>query len=888
MAFFKKRESFVELTARIEDNTSQNELKQSSLLNAIVAFLMASCVMLSLLFAAERIGYFAVSATMLAAVFVATAFFTATYMLLPRKWLLVLTSHLGIVVLIWYFYEKIFDGGVILVREMIMMVNKYYQTSYLYPKLPMTFKKEEALFFAVLILILVISSLLCFSLSKGKGAVICGLITLGVFFVCVNLSNEDIYLPIFMALCPTILSLMLYKGVPSGKTKKMFCLNLRTGIWGRALSVTLAFTVLIGGTLLAFSPYYATNPYIAPFAEASRSPKAFYEHLTSFDFLRQLSVNLFSEGSGVGGGMLNVGSRSKGLGRPALQVTVPSADKDKLSPYLKGYTGAIYNDEKRRFEDLPSSVYEENANLFSDFESEKLTPMSLSKGYFEKASKNQSVKETRIFINNISANKNFLYLPYFLTSDYFNNSSYQKSDFVNDSHVSGKRIGNGTYSASMMIFADGATDYAKENLLEDRSGAASAYSEFVYKNYLTFPAGLDRVKAAGEGFATNFYKSIGDETSNTAEINSGFSGDNSFVKIVGEEDEQAGKTDEEKMAISVIQSQNGKGFIGYVTYCIKEYLQSHAVYDLACGDTPAEKDFVEYFLYENHKGYCVHFATAATLLFRAAGVPSRYVEGYIMTDENLNVPDIWKIIPDSNAHAWVEVWDDTLGWVPVEATPGFSQVAIAPQDQNVQIPPEILDNTSSEEVSSEASSEEVSSEEAVSSEAISSKGESSGQSEPSASSNGGTAEGTKAKELSFGTKFLLVFVAMLILLIGIVWAIYRFVERKREKRVWNKDKNVAYRYGYAYLLELLGFVDIVPENGESDEEFAKRADDKFAFLENRFLGIVQSAYLAKFSQHSIEPSAVDELIAFNKGIREKIYNDLSVVKKILFVYIFHL
>ncbi len=39
----------------------------------------------------------------------------------------------------------------------------------------------------------------------------------------------------------------------------------------------------------------------------------------------------------------------------------------------------------------------------------------------------------------------------------------------------------------------------------------------------------------------------------------------------------------------------------------------------------------EYFLLENQRGYCMHFATAATLLLRTMGVPARYVEGYILS-----------------------------------------------------------------------------------------------------------------------------------------------------------------------------------------------------------------------------------------------------------------
>ena len=59
-------------------------------------------------------------------------------------------------------------------------------------------------------------------------------------------------------------------------------------------------------------------------------------------------------------------------------------------------------------------------------------------------------------------------------------------------------------------------------------------------------------------------------------------------------------------------------------------VQSECAYTLTPGRPPAGRDFVEYFLFENKEGYCVHFATTVTVLLRAAGVPARYAEGYVI------------------------------------------------------------------------------------------------------------------------------------------------------------------------------------------------------------------------------------------------------------------
>ena len=61
----------------------------------------------------------------------------------------------------------------------------------------------------------------------------------------------------------------------------------------------------------------------------------------------------------------------------------------------------------------------------------------------------------------------------------------------------------------------------------------------------------------------------------------------------------------------------------------------------------------------------MHFASAAVLLLRQLGIPARYVSGFtaeLSADETVNVPD-------SAAHAWVEIYLDGFGWYPVEVTP---------------------------------------------------------------------------------------------------------------------------------------------------------------------------------------------------------------------------
>lgn len=77
------------------------------------------------------------------------------------------------------------------------------------------------------------------------------------------------------------------------------------------------------------------------------------------------------------------------------------------------------------------------------------------------------------------------------------------------------------------------------------------------------------------------------------------------------------------------------------------------------------------FLFETRRGFCEHYASAFTVLMRAAGIPARVVLGYQGAEPN-PLADYY-IVRQSNAHAWSEVWLEGRGWVRVDPT-----AAVAP------------------------------------------------------------------------------------------------------------------------------------------------------------------------------------------------------------------
>ena len=78
--------------------------------------------------------------------------------------------------------------------------------------------------------------------------------------------------------------------------------------------------------------------------------------------------------------------------------------------------------------------------------------------------------------------------------------------------------------------------------------------------------------------------------------------------------------------------------------------------------------FLDYFLFQEKKGYCVYFATAMTMFCRIADVPARYVEGFKMPNNSLSGR---YTVTNEEAHAWCEylLKADPDIWAVVDTAP---------------------------------------------------------------------------------------------------------------------------------------------------------------------------------------------------------------------------
>ncbi|MBD8898212.1 DUF3488 and transglutaminase-like domain-containing protein [Rhodanobacter sp. DHG33] len=87
---------------------------------------------------------------------------------------------------------------------------------------------------------------------------------------------------------------------------------------------------------------------------------------------------------------------------------------------------------------------------------------------------------------------------------------------------------------------------------------------------------------------------------------------------------------------------------------------------------PLGRDAMDDFLFGTREGFCEHYASAFTLLMRAAGIPARVVTGY--QGGYWNAMGSYLLVRNSDAHAWSEVWLAGRGWVRVDPT-----AAVRPQ-----------------------------------------------------------------------------------------------------------------------------------------------------------------------------------------------------------------
>ncbi len=114
---------------------------------------------------------------------------------------------------------------------------------------------------------------------------------------------------------------------------------------------------------------------------------------------------------------------------------------------------------------------------------------------------------------------------------------------------------------------------------------------------------------------------------------------------------------------------------------VVNYFRTNYTYVLGL-DIPPDRDKLTHFLIEESTGYCEYFASGAAILLRLAGVPTRYVTGFLVTEKD-EQGELW-VARNMDAHAWAEAWDqERKQWTIVEATVQ-EDLAAAPAAQELE------------------------------------------------------------------------------------------------------------------------------------------------------------------------------------------------------------
>lgn len=121
----------------------------------------------------------------------------------------------------------------------------------------------------------------------------------------------------------------------------------------------------------------------------------------------------------------------------------------------------------------------------------------------------------------------------------------------------------------------------------------------------------------------------------------------------------------ESYLLSIAEAQNFNPADPEIIIKITDYLYENTEYNEEKADAlDAEENVIYSFLEDYKQGVCRHYAATATMMLRALGIPARYTYGYMVRVDGENFSEVNK----NDAHAWVEVYVDGLGWKMAEVT----------------------------------------------------------------------------------------------------------------------------------------------------------------------------------------------------------------------------
>ena len=127
-----------------------------------------------------------------------------------------------------------------------------------------------------------------------------------------------------------------------------------------------------------------------------------------------------------------------------------------------------------------------------------------------------------------------------------------------------------------------------------------------------------------------------------------------------------------------LYANNDRALVAMVAEHLRNSAQSGLIYNMLYDTNMDEADNPTIaFLRDYREGVCRHYAQAATLLYRSLGIPARYTVGFYGYSAVKNQEFV---ITNKQAHAWVEVYFEDLGWVCIEVTGSRPTLKLTPKN----------------------------------------------------------------------------------------------------------------------------------------------------------------------------------------------------------------
>lgn len=289
---------------------------------------------------------------------------------------------------------------------------------------------------------------------------------------------------------------------------------------------------------------------------------------------------------------------------------------------------------------------------------------------------------------------------------------------------------------------------------------------------------------------------------------------------------------------------------------IENHLRSNYKYNLNVNQVPENKEFIDYFLFEEGEGYCTYYATAMAIMLRLEGIPSRYIEGYLAQD--LIEPGIYEV-SHSNAHAWVEAFIEPVGWMTFEPT------SIYPIELRLESLRQDVPNDSNN--LNEAAEYVNHPENSINDQLIHSDEDILGNRVPKDKINHEDTPSNLPKNI------VAIIIGALLLIIPIRFIIGFFQHRYKEARAKKLDSNKRIIYLYKQILRLMEFLGHPQQHGETHYEYAERVAYKFySYGEIKLKEVTEIFVKSKYGNFSIQDEERLILEKYREDLEKRLQN----------------